>query len=138
MTPFYLYVPAVVLAVWLGHAVWSWTRPHRRDPFGVLLLAGLPVATVVAFVAFALAHDPGRGQYDALPPGGALLIAEKLLTEDKLSPLTTQLQSLNMLICTDGKERSLSEYGILLHNSGFSNLEGRHTGAPVDAILAFK
>jgi len=69
VTPFYLYVPAVVLAVWLGHAVWSWTRPHRRDPFGVLLLAGLPVATLVAFVTFALVHDPERGQYDALPRG---------------------------------------------------------------------
>ncbi len=76
--------------------------------------------------------------YAALPEEGALLIAEKILDEDHLGPVNAQLQSLNMLACTDGKERSLSEYRALLHNSGFTHIEGRRTGTLVDAILAYK
>lgn len=74
----------------------------------------------------------------ALPAGGAMLIAEKLLHDDKQGPLPANLQSLNMLICTEGKERSLPEYRQLLETVGFSSVEGRKTGAPVDAILAVK
>jgi acetylserotonin N-methyltransferase len=74
----------------------------------------------------------------ALPDGGALLIAEKILYDDKQGPLPANLQSLNMLICTEGKERSLPEYRRLLTTAGFSSVEGRGTGAPVDAILAVK
>jgi O-methyltransferase domain/Dimerisation domain len=76
--------------------------------------------------------------YQALPAGGALLVAEKLLDEDKTGPLSTLMQSLNMLICTEGKERSLSEYAALLCEAGFAEVEGRKTGAPLDAILAVK
>lgn len=72
----------------------------------------------------------------ALPPGGALLIAEKLLDEDKSGPLHAHLQSLNMLVCTEGKERTLGEYAGLLREAGFSTVQGRRTGAPLDAILA--
>ena len=45
--------------------------------------------------------------YAALPAGGALLIAEKLLDEDKSGPTPAQMQSLNMLVCTEGRERTL-------------------------------
>lgn len=76
--------------------------------------------------------------YQALPPGGGVLIAEQLLTEDHSGPATTNLMSLNMLICTEGKERSLGEYTKLLQAAGFSRVEGKRTGAPVDAILAIK
>ena len=74
----------------------------------------------------------------ALPDGGALLIAEKLLDDDKQGPLPATLQSLNMLICTEGRERSLPEYRQLLTTAGFSSVEGRRTGSAVDAILAVK
>jgi O-methyltransferase domain/Dimerisation domain len=76
--------------------------------------------------------------YQALPAGGALLVAERLLDEDKSGPLGTLMQSLNMLICTEGKERTLSEYAALLREAGFAEVEGRKTGAPLDAILAVK
>lgn len=76
--------------------------------------------------------------HDALPEGGALLIAEKLLHDDKQGPLPATLQSVNMLICTEGEERSLPEYRKLLTTAGFSSVEGRRTGSPVDAILAVK
>jgi acetylserotonin N-methyltransferase len=76
--------------------------------------------------------------YACLPSGGGILIAEKLLNEDKAGPTSAQLQSLNMLVCTEGKERSLSEYRELLEAAGFRNVEGKFTGAPLDAIFARK
>lgn len=72
---------------------------------------------------------------DRLPKGGALLIAERLLDDDKSGPLNSLMQSLNMLICTEGKERTLEEYRTLLLNAGFSRVEGKRTGRAVDAIL---
>ena len=76
--------------------------------------------------------------YIRLPKGGALLVAERLLDDSKTGPLSALLQSLNMLVCTEGKERTLAEYAALLRDSGFSKAEGRKTGAPLDAILAVK
>ena len=75
---------------------------------------------------------------DSLPAGGALLIAEKLLDEDKTGPVSVLMQSLNMLVCTDGRERTLSEYAALLRAAGFSSVEGKRTGKPLDAIFAVK
>jgi acetylserotonin O-methyltransferase len=74
----------------------------------------------------------------ALPPGGGLLIAERLLDEDKSGPTPAHMQSLNMLVCTEGKERTLSEYTALLGEAGFASVEGRRTGTPLDAVLAIK
>ena len=79
-----------------------------------------------------------RKVYDKLPPGGALLIAEKLLADDKTGPTHVHMQSLNMLICTEGKERTLPEYTELLKEAGFSAVEGKVTGKPLDAVLALK
>ncbi len=42
--------------------------------------------------------------HQALPEGGALLIAETLLDDNKTGPLDSLLQSLNMLVCTDGHD----------------------------------
>jgi acetylserotonin N-methyltransferase len=74
----------------------------------------------------------------ALPPGGGLLIAERLLADDKSGPLAGQLQSLNMLACTEGRERSAPEYRALLLEAGFSKVESKVTGSVVDATLALK
>lgn len=73
-----------------------------------------------------------------LPAGGGLLIVEKLLADDKSGPTSVQMQSLNMLLCTEGKERSLSEYRALLEAAGFQSVRGCITGAPFDAVLAIK
>jgi len=74
----------------------------------------------------------------ALPAGGGLLIAERLLREDRGGPVATHMQSLNMLVCTEGRERTLSEYTTLLREAGFQEVRGHVTGAPLDAILAVK
>ncbi len=91
-------------------------------------------------------HDWSRPKIDqlltrifaALPSGGALLIAEKLMDDDLTGPTHVHMQSLNMLICTEGRERSLEQYREVLTAAGFSTVEGARTGCPVDAILATK
>jgi acetylserotonin N-methyltransferase len=76
--------------------------------------------------------------YERLPAGGALLVAEKLLDDDRAGPAWAVLQSLNMLVCTEGKERTLGAYEALLRRAGFRHVEGRRTDAPLDAVLAVK
>jgi ubiquinone/menaquinone biosynthesis C-methylase UbiE len=76
--------------------------------------------------------------YERLPSGGALLVAERLLNDDKSGPVPTLMQSLNMLVCTEGKERTLAEYAALLCDAGFEEVLGRKTGAPLDAVMAVK
>ena len=79
-----------------------------------------------------------RRIYAALPEGGALLIAEKLLNEDRSGPVPTQMQSLNMLICTEGRERTFSEYSTRLRAAGFDSIREHLTGSPLDAMIAIK
>ena len=76
--------------------------------------------------------------HDRLPSGGALLIAEKLLDEDKSGPRWALMQNLGMLLYTEGKERTLSEYKTLLNQVGFAEVKGATTPSPLDAILALK
>ncbi|MDP8982319.1 MAG: acetylserotonin O-methyltransferase [Acidobacteriota bacterium] len=71
--------------------------------------------------------------YHALPAGGGLLIAEKLLEN-----VPAHMQSLNMLVVTEGRERTEQEYDSLLRAAGFSSVDFRRTGSPLDAILAIK
>ena len=91
-------------------------------------------------------HDWGDGKvrlllariYEALPSGGGLLIAERLLHDDLLGPLSTHMQSLNMLLATEGRERSFSQYAELLGEAGFTAMQRKMTGLPLDAVLALK
>jgi acetylserotonin O-methyltransferase len=76
--------------------------------------------------------------HDRLPSGGAVLIAEKLLEPDKSGPLWAQMQNLNMLACTEGKERTVSEYKAILEQVGFTTVLGATTPSPLDAVLALK
>jgi acetylserotonin O-methyltransferase len=73
--------------------------------------------------------------YAALPEGGGLLIAEKLLEPGYVA---AHMQSLNMLIGTEGREHSAAEYEALLRAAGFTKVESRVTGAYLDALLAIK
>lgn len=121
--------------------------PHGRS---VALIAGdffsdpLPEADL--FALGRILHDWSDEKacrllkriWDHLPSGGALLIAEKLLDDDKTGPLFALMQSLSMLVCTEGKERTLAEYTALLRQAGFAQVDGKVTTAPLDAILAVK
>jgi acetylserotonin N-methyltransferase len=79
-----------------------------------------------------------RKVYDALPAGGGVLVAEKLLADDRAGPPWAQMQDLNMLLVTEGRERTLGEYAELLRAAGFAGVDGRRTAAPVDAVLGVK
>jgi acetylserotonin O-methyltransferase len=131
-------------------------------PLAREVVGASPVADRIEFVAgdffadplpegdvFALGrilHDWGEKKilrllgriHHRLPPGGAVLIAEKLLLEDRTGPGWAQMQDLNMLVCTEGKERTLAEYEALLERVGFGEVIGCRTDSPLDAVLAFK
>ncbi len=79
-----------------------------------------------------------RAVYEHLPSGGGILLSEKLVNDEKTGPISAQLQSLNMLVCTEGKERSLGEFRVLLESAGFTRVRGFVTGAPLDAVFAEK
>lgn len=74
----------------------------------------------------------------SLERGGGLLIAESLMNDDRSGPVYTLMQDINMLICTDGRERTAVEYRELLEAAGFSDVQFHRTGLPLDAILAIK
>jgi acetylserotonin N-methyltransferase len=74
----------------------------------------------------------------SLPAGGGLLIAESLMNDDQAGPVKTVLQDLNMLVCTEGRERTATQYRALLEDAGFKEVKFHRTGAPLDAILAIK
>ncbi|XP_060625847.1 acetylserotonin O-methyltransferase [Anolis sagrei] len=71
-------------------------------------------------------------------PGGGVLLVETLLNEDKSGPLESQLYSLNMLVQTEGKERTATEFTKLLIEAGFLETEIKRTGKLYDAILGRK
>jgi len=50
----------------------------------------------------------------------------------------SKMQDLNMLTCTEGRERTLEEYEILLTEAGFVIVRGCQTLSPLDAILAIR
>ncbi len=134
----------------------------RVEPFAREHIAESPVANRVKFIRADFFSDPlpagdlyalGRILHDwddaktqpllekiaaALPSGGGLLLAEALVNDDRSGPVYALMQDLNMLVCTDGRERTVGEYRLLLEAAGFSNVEGRRTGSLVDAIFAVK
>ncbi len=104
----------------------------------------LPAADLYAVCR--VLHDWSDGKIEtllrkihaALPDGGAILVAERLLTDDKTGPVNATMQSLNMLVCTEGRERNFAEYEALLRQAGFEQVEGRRTGVPLDAVIGYK
>ncbi|KAJ7420846.1 Acetylserotonin O-methyltransferase [Willisornis vidua] len=76
--------------------------------------------------------------YKACKPGGGVLLVESLLNEDKSGPLETQLYSMNMLVQTEGTERTAAEYSKLLEAAGFGVIQVKRTGKLYDAVLGRK
>lgn len=76
--------------------------------------------------------------FERLGTGGAVLVAEKLLSDDKGGPRWAQMQNLNMLTCTEGKERTFGQYEAILKRVGFTDVLVCRTPSPLDAVLAVK
>jgi (2Fe-2S) ferredoxin/SAM-dependent methyltransferase len=67
--------------------------------------------------------------YDALAPGGRLVIQDFLLEADKTAPKSAALFSLNMLVGTQqGSSYSVDEYAAWLNGAGFAGI--RHVRLP--------
>jgi O-methyltransferase domain/Dimerisation domain len=55
---------------------------------------------------------------EAMPPGGRVLIVERLIPDDPGQAVTALLSDINMLVITGGVERTATEYGELLAAAG--------------------
>lgn len=71
-------------------------------------------------------------------PGCGLLLTEIVLYDRKTKPCRALLQNLGLMMESEGKERSGSEYRKLLHNHGFTNVHIKHTGTILDVIFCTK
>ena len=74
----------------------------------------------------------------AVAPGGGVLVLEALVDDDRSGPVYALMQDLNMLVCTDGRERTFAEYRALLEASGFTDVRPHRTGSLLDAVLGIK
>lgn len=79
-----------------------------------------------------------RHCFEALPSGGEILLLEMTLDEDRSGPTLPSLMSLNMLVATQGRERTFSEFTALLGRAGFVDARHERLHGPRDAILARK
>lgn len=81
-----------------------------------------------------------RKSYDALPAGGAVVISELLVDDDKSGPAPAALMSLNMLIETEGRNYTAAEYAAWLRDAGFMDIRTvRFEGPGANgAVIGFK
>ncbi|XP_063811751.1 acetylserotonin O-methyltransferase-like isoform X2 [Pseudophryne corroboree] len=105
-----------------------------------------PIPEADLFILSSIIHDWTEEKchlllkkaYQSCRPGGAVLLIEELLNEDKSGPVGAQLFSLNMLVLAEGRERTPSEYTKLLTDCGFRDIQVKVTGKRFDAILGRK
>jgi hypothetical protein len=71
-----------------------------------------------------------RRSYESLAPGGAVVISELLVNDDKTGPAPAALMSLNMLIETEGRNYTPAEYGAWLARAGFVDIQTVWFDAP--------
>ncbi|KAM9342698.1 putative bifunctional dTTP/UTP pyrophosphatase/methyltransferase protein [Pholidichthys leucotaenia] len=72
---------------------------------------------------------------DACTPGCGLLLSEIFLDEDRRGPSRGLLQALSM---SQGKQRSATEYSLLLKSHGFMTAHVTHTDGLLDAMLCIR
>ena len=68
--------------------------------------------------------------YKALPAGGALVIYEALIDDDRSQNAFGLLMSLNMLVETEGRNYTPAEYAVWLEEAGFHQIETVWFDAP--------
>src|SRR3954462_5156977 len=68
--------------------------------------------------------------FEALPSGGAVVISELLVNDEKTGPAPAALMSLNMLIETEGRNYTPSEYSAWLAEPGSRHIETVWGAAP--------
>jgi cyclopropane fatty-acyl-phospholipid synthase-like methyltransferase len=77
--------------------------------------------------------------FDALQPGGELLIQELILDDSKCSPQFPALFSLNMLLNTpDGRSYAQGELEEMMREAGFNHLSRLEPPGPASILRAVK
>ncbi|WP_285611749.1 methyltransferase [Actinokineospora globicatena] len=64
-----------------------------------------------------------RKSFEALEPGGAVVLCELLVNDEKTGPLPAAMMSLNKLIETEGRNYTVAEYATWLTDAGFADPE---------------
>ena len=90
-------------------------------------------------------HDPGANRallkrvFDALAPGGRVVIQDSVMNDDKTRPASGALFALNMLVSTErGSSYSEAEYGTWLAAAGFAGVRKITLPGPSDLMVATK
>ncbi|MGB3387162.1 MAG: methyltransferase [Pseudaminobacter sp.] len=78
--------------------------------------------------------------FAALPSGGAVVITELLVNDEKTGPAPAALMSLNMLVETEGRNYTPGEYSAWLEEAGFLHIETVWFDAPAvnGAVIGHK
>jgi acetylserotonin N-methyltransferase len=76
--------------------------------------------------------------YEALPRGGRIMLHEMLLDDDGTGPATTAAFSMLMLLATQGQQFTFAEIKGLLEDSGFRDVETRHTAGYYSITTGYK
>jgi len=77
-----------------------------------------------------------RKSFEALAPGGRILLHEILLDDDGCGPLPAAAFSLLMLLGTRGRQYSLSELRQFLEPAGFIDIEAARTGGGYYSLVS--
>jgi acetylserotonin N-methyltransferase len=76
--------------------------------------------------------------YEALPRGGRIMLHEMLLDDDGAGPATTAAFSMLMLLATQGQQFTFGEIKRLLEETGFRDVETRHTAGYYSITTGYK
>ncbi|KAI8918628.1 S-adenosyl-L-methionine-dependent methyltransferase [Powellomyces hirtus] len=76
--------------------------------------------------------------YDALAPGGIVVIHEKLLNDTRSGPISTAMVSVDMLLWTEGQQYTAKKLMNMLLAAGFTNPESINTVDYWSITLAVK
>ena len=68
-----------------------------------------------------------RRSFDALPPGGRLIVHELLLDDERPGPVAVAAYSVAMLLWTEGQQYSGRELAAMLAEVGFADVEVKRT-----------
>lgn len=79
-----------------------------------------------------------RKAHAALPPGGLILIHEKLVDDDGSGPLANALVNLDMALWTEGQQFTESQLREMLERAGFHAVERRATAGYWSVVTARK
>lgn len=106
----------------------------------------IPAGHDVAFLSHIIHdYDEEKGAtllkkiHAALPAGGAVIISEWMLNDDKTGPVPSAMMGLNMIVETNGgRGYTFAEIAGMLKNAGFGKVEKRPLAGPAQIAIGHK